>query len=114
MAAADPSAPHRALAVEAFRQLRRQRDTTGVALMRDAAAARERAALTAAAAPGEAAAAAPPGSRARQRLPWAAVAAWLEARVAKRVFARGAGERHVARPTTYPAFEVRRPLRGCC
>lgn len=107
MAEADPAALTRALQVEAHTQLRRSHDR--------AAAESLKAGVAAAAATEAAAAAAASGSEAAAKPPtplsdpagWDALAAWLDAEVAGRVYARGSGERLVVRLPTYPAFEVR-------
>ncbi|PNW81652.1 hypothetical protein CHLRE_06g254600v5 [Chlamydomonas reinhardtii] len=105
MAEADPAALTRALQVEAHTQLRRSHDR--------AAAESLKAGVAAAAATEAAAAAAASGSEAAAKPPtplsdpagWDALAAWLDAEVAGRVYARGSGERLVVRLPTYPAFE---------
>ncbi|GLC34890.1 hypothetical protein PLESTM_000250800 [Pleodorina starrii] len=113
---ADPTALTRALQVEAAMQLR----------FRNAAAEADALAAGVGAAAAAAAAAAEPGAgqgaagegeaqqgqqgqqgpgRAGDVASWDALAAFLEARVAGKVYGSGSGERHVARLPTYPAFE---------
>lgn len=121
LAEADPSALDRLLQVEAVMRLRKARDDATAEALERGAAARALADMQrqqqqeqqeggakategAAAAGGKQAAAGGPS--------WDAVAAYLDARVAGRVYGRGSGERHVTRLATYPAFEVGGGHRG--
>ncbi|KAG2486199.1 hypothetical protein HYH03_015161 [Edaphochlamys debaryana] len=90
LAEASRSALGRALQVEVVARLRQRKAFDEANAMAAAAAARG---------------AADGGAAARPRLAWEAVAAYLDVRVAGRVYARGSGERHVARLPSFPAFE---------
>ncbi|KAG2437603.1 hypothetical protein HYH02_011243 [Chlamydomonas schloesseri] len=98
---ADPAALTRALQVEAHTQLRRSRDRAAADSLKAGVAAS--AAAEAAAASG--AEGAKPPTPLSDPAGWDALAAWLDVKVAGRVYARGSGERHVVRLPTYPAFE---------
>ncbi|EFJ42573.1 hypothetical protein VOLCADRAFT_107208 [Volvox carteri f. nagariensis] len=116
---ADPGAVTRALQVEAAMQLRFRKafsEADALAAGVGGAAAAEAAAATQPEGgqqreegEQESGAAAAGGLRQRQRPgdrgSWDALAAFLEARVAGKVYGSGSGERHVARLPTYPAFE---------
>ncbi|GIL73658.1 hypothetical protein Vretimale_5458 [Volvox reticuliferus] len=108
---ADPSALTRALQVEAAMQLRfRKAYTEADALAAGVGAAAAAANETNAEGEkqqqeeGEAQSSAA-RSRPGDRASWDALAAFLEAKVAGKVYGSGSGERHVARLPTYPAFE---------
>ncbi|GLC64860.1 hypothetical protein PLESTF_000215100 [Pleodorina starrii] len=115
---ADPTALTRALQVEAAMQLRFRNAAAeadalaagvGVAAAAAAAAA-EPGAGQGAAGEGEGQQGQSQGQQGQQGRPgdvasWDALAAFLEARVAGKVYGSGSGERHVARLPTYPAFE---------
>ncbi len=106
LAEADPSALDRLLQVEAVMRLRKARDDATAEALEKGAAARALADVQrqqqqqheGGAKAAEGAAAGGPS--------WDAVAAYLDARVAGRVYGRGSGERHVTRLASYPAFEV--------
>jgi hypothetical protein len=113
MEEADPAALTRALQVEAHTQLYRSRDRAAA----DSLMARVAAATAAAAAAASGAEGAKPPTPLSDPAGWDVLAAWLDVKVAGRVYARGSGERHMVRMPTYPAFEVRAWLlavRLCC
>ncbi|GFR43188.1 hypothetical protein Agub_g4180 [Astrephomene gubernaculifera] len=97
MAEADPSAVSRTLQVEAAMQLRARRAVAEADALTAGVGAAAAAALTAS---GGTAPSTP-----AERASWDSVAAYLDVKVAGRVYGTGSGERHVARLPSYPAFE---------